>query len=97
MAAQSSPFAKLAQMRLISLVASEITAVSHFDIMALDQIVFEAKQFLESLKTNSIINDYSFSVQTSETQRGVFIFEIGLLSALGLKRVDFSLAAGPGA
>ena len=97
MAAQSSPFTKLAQMRLISLVASEITAVSHFDIMALDQIVFEAKQFLESLKTNSIINDYSFSVQTSETQRGVFIFEIGLLSALGLKRVDFSLAAGPGA
>jgi len=97
MAGEGSAFTKLAQMRLVSLVVSEIKAVSHFDIMAFDQIVSETKEFLESLKTSLAINDYSFNVQISETQRGVFIFEIALLSALGLKRVDFSLAAGPGA
>ena len=97
MAGEGSAFTKLAQMRLVSLVVSEIKAVSHFDIMAFDQIVSETKEFLDSLKTSLAINDYSFNVQISETQRGVFIFEIALLSALGLKRVDFSLAAGPGA
>ena len=99
MANSGSTFSKLAQMRLVSLVVSEIRgiALSHFDIMAFDQIVSETRSFLESLKRNSVVNDYSFNVHVSETQRGVFIFEIELLSALGLKKIDFSLAAGPGA
>ena len=99
MANPNSTFAKLAQMRLVSLVVSEIKgiALSHFDIMAFDQIVSETRNFLESLKRNSVITDYSFNVQVSETERGVFVFEVELLSALGLKRIDFSLAAGPGA
>ena len=99
MANATSTFTKLSQMRLVSLVVSEIKgiALSHFDIMSFDQIVSETKEFLELLKKNSVINDYSFNVKISETERGVFIFEVELLSALGLKRVDFSLAAGPGA
>jgi hypothetical protein len=99
MANQYSTFTKLAQMRLVSLVVSEIKgiALSHFDIMAFDQIVSETREFLQLLKRNSVINDFSFNVQISETQRGVFIFEVELLSSFGLKRIDFSLAAGPGA
>jgi hypothetical protein len=99
MANQYSTFTKLAQMRLVSLVVSEIKgiALSHFDIMAFDQIVSETREFLQLLKRNSTINDFAFNVQVSETQRGVFIFEVELLSSFGLKRIDFSLAAGPGA
>ena len=99
MANPNSTFAKLAQMRLVSLVVSEIKgiALSHFDIMAFDQIVSETRNFLESLKRNSVVTDYSFNIQVSETERGVFVFEVELLSALGLKKIDFSLAAGPGA
>ena len=99
MANSNSTFSKLSQMRLVSLVVSEIKgiAISHFDIMAFDQIVSETRNFLELLKRNSVVTDYSFNVQVSETERGVFIFDIELLSALGLKKIDFSLAAGPGA
>lgn len=99
MANSDSVFAKTAQMRLVSLVLSEIKGIclSNFDMINYDRIISESKLFLLSLKNSNIIFDFSLGIDTSEINSGKLIFEIELISSLGLKRVNFSLAAGPGA
>jgi len=99
MADEDSVFSKAAQMRLVSLVVSEIRGIclSNFDIINYDRIISEAKLFLLNLKNTNIIIDFSLGIDTSEVNDGKLIFEIELISALALKKVNFSLAAGPGA
>ena len=99
MANENSVFSKAAQMKLVSLVVSEIKGISlsNFDMINYDRIISETKLFLLNLKNNNIIFDFSLGIDTSEINSGKLIFEIELVSSLGLKRVNFSLAAGPGA
>lgn len=99
MANENSVFTKAAQMRLVSLVVSEIKGISlsNFDMINYDRIISETKLFLLGLKNKNIIFDFSLGIDTSEINSGKLIFEIELISSLGLKRVNFSLAAGPGA
>jgi len=99
MASPDSVFSKTAQMRLVSLVVSEVKGIclSNFDMINYDRIISDTKLFLLSLKNKNIIIDFSLGIDTSEINSGKLIFEIELISSLGLKRVNFSLAAGPGA
>lgn len=99
MANPKSTLLKAAQMRLVAVVVSEIKGIclSNFDIINYDRIISETKLFLLNLKKSNVIIDFSLDVDTSEMNTGKIIFEVELLSALGLKRVNFSLAAGPGA
>lgn len=99
MANSNSVFSKATQMRLVSLVVSEIKGIclSNFDIINYDRIISDVKLFLLGLKQRKIIVDFSLGINTTEINDAKLIFEIELISALGLKKVNFNLAAGPGA
>lgn len=99
LANSNSVFSKTSQMRLVSSVVSEIKgiALSNFDIINYDRIISDTKMFLMELKNNNIIVDFSLGINTDEVSIGRLIFDIELISALGLKKVNFNLAAGPGA
>lgn len=99
MANKDSVFSKLFQMRLVAAVVSEIKGItlSKFDILSYDSIIDEVKSYLQTLKKNKSILDFSFKANFSSVDRGVLIFEIELISFFAIKKINFSLAAGPGA
>lgn len=99
MANQDSVFSKLFQMRLVTAVVSEIKgiAASGHDLLGFDNIIDESKKYLQYLKVNKAILDYSFNARFSDSTKGKLIFDIELISYFALKKINFSLAAGPGA
>jgi len=99
MAHNQSVFKKLFQMRLVASVVSEIKsiAVSRFDILSYDTIIDEVKSYLDSLKKTGNILDFSVKARFSDNVKGVLIFDIELISYFAIKKINFSLAAGPGA
>jgi len=99
MAHGESVFSKLFQMRLVAAVVSEIKgiAASGHDLLAFDSIIDDTKKYLQYLKTNKAILDYSFNARFSDTTKEKLIFDIELISYFAIKKINFSLAAGPGA
>jgi hypothetical protein len=49
------------------------------------------------MKSDNIILDFSLNRQVAVNDPGKMFVYIELLSALGLKKIDFRIAAGPGA
>ena len=86
-------------MRLVAAVVSEIKgiAASGHDLLAFDSIIDDTKKYLQYLKTNKAILDYSFNARFSDTTKEKLIFDIELISYFAIKKINFSLAAGPGA
>lgn len=89
---------KAAQMRLVALLVSRIRGYGYKAIgqLGYDKVVDDVRSLLESLKSDKIIVTYSFNVEVSSTTVGSIIFYIEVLSALGLKKIDFALSTGPG-
>jgi hypothetical protein len=85
-------------MRLIALLVSRIRGYGYKAIGQLgsDKVVDDVRSLLESLKSDKIIVNYSFNIEVSSTTVGNIIFYIEVLSALGLKKIDFALSTGPG-
>jgi hypothetical protein len=52
---------------------------------------------LDMLVSTRTIKDYKLQSYGSKTERGTLIFEINLVSCLGLKNINFSIMTGPGA
>ena len=97
LANSGSIYSKLAQMRLASNCVNEIKiygedAVGKFSY---DIVIDKVKNLLESYKQGNIIVDYSFDVEVNGELEKSLIFYINLISSLGLKSVNFSIAAGP--
>lgn len=92
-----STLTKAAQMRLVAGLISKIKALASEAIgkFGYDRVFERVTGLLEGLKLNQTIIDYSFNVEISPEGRGNLIFYIELLCALGLKKIDFSVAAGP--
>lgn len=99
MAHPRSTLAKAAQMRIISRVVSEVRGYSYEAIgrFGYDKTISNVRMFLESLKSERIILDFSFNVEVGQDSPGHLIFYIELISALGLKKVSFAVSTGPGA
>lgn len=99
MADSNSVFSKASQMKLVAAVINEIKGISlsNFDMINYDRIITDVKSYLLELKSSNIIVDFSLGINTEQLQSGKLIFEIELLSALGLRKINFNLAAGPGA
>ena len=90
---------KAQQMRLMARLINEIKvyatqAVGKFSYDLVNQKV---TSFLEGLVVSGAINDYAFNIKQDGLKVGHLIFDIEVLSAMGLKKIDFSLSAGPGA
>jgi hypothetical protein len=97
MAHPNSTLYKAAQMRLVASVVSEVRAYGNAAIgkFGYDRAISSVSSYLNSLKKDKIIVDFSFNVEASPVEVGVLYFYIELLSTLGLRRINFTIAAGP--
>ena len=99
LAALNSTFSKLPQMRLVSYLASKIKGYGYDTIgkFGYDNIVTSVSSLLSSMKKDKVIVDFEFKAKPDPTDKGVIILYINVISSLGLKKINLSLAAGPGA
>lgn len=90
---------KATQMRLIAAVVNQVREYSYQAIgrFGYDLLVDKVKSYLLKLKSDKIIIDFSLNIEVKSTSTANIIFYIELLSSLGLRKVDFSIATGPGA
>lgn len=86
-------------MRLVSYVSSQIKSYGYDYLgkFGYDKIVTTVTQMLQLLKSKNIIVDFEFKAEQSAVEKGTVFFYINLTSSLGLKKINLSLAAGPGA
>lgn len=98
MAHPNSTLAKAAQMRLIARVVSEVRGFSYLSIgrFGYDKTVDKVRAFLEDLRSDNVILDFSFKVEVSPNDKGALTFYIELISALGIKKLNFAISTGPG-
>jgi hypothetical protein len=99
LANKNSSFTKAPQMRLVAMVITEIKAIANDGIgkNAEDKVISQVKSMLDMLVSTRTIKDYKLQSYGSKTERGTLIFEINLVSSLGLKNINFSIMTGPGA
>lgn len=99
LANKNSSFTKTPQMRLVAMVITEIKAIANDGIgkNAEDKVIAQVKAMLDTLVAIRTIKDYKLQSYGSKTERGTLIFEINLVSSLGLKNINFSIITGPGA
>ena len=99
LANKNSSFTKAPQMRLVAMVITEIKAIANDGIgkNAEDKVISQVKSMLDMLVSTRTIKDYKLQSYGSKTERGTLIFEINLVSCLGLKNINFSIMTGPGA
>lgn len=97
LASANSGFYKLAQLRLVANCVNEIKVIAENAIgkFSYDTTVDRVRELLRYYKDNNIIVDYSFDVTVNGALEKSLIFSINLVSSLGLKSVNFSIAAGP--
>jgi hypothetical protein len=99
MASLNSTFSKLPQMRLVSYLASKVKGYGYDALgkFGYDKITSSVSSLLNSMKKDKIIVDFEFKAKTDPSDKGVIILYINVISSLGLKKINLSLAAGPGA
>ena len=97
LSSNDSTLHKVNQMRLISLVLGQVKNYSYSAIgkFSYDDVIFKTKNLLSNLKNSKTIVDFSLNAEADPNTRGKIILYISLLSAFGLKKIDFSLSAGP--
>jgi hypothetical protein len=99
MSALNSTFSKLPQMRLVSYLASKIKGYGYDTIgkFGYDNIVSSVSSLLTGMKKDMLIVDFEFKAKPDPSDKGVIMLYINVISSLGLKKINLSLAAGPGA
>jgi len=98
LANKTSSFIKTPQIRLAAMVINEIKGIANDGLgkSSEDKITAKVKRMLDILVNSKIIKHYSLQSYGSKTERGFLIFEITLVSCLGLKNINFSVTTGPG-
>jgi hypothetical protein len=94
-----SVFSKTPQLRLAALLSSEVKGYGYDAIgkFGYDKIISNVSSLLTLLKNNRVISDFEFKAKVSETDKGVITLYMNIVSSLGLKQINLSLSAGPGA
>jgi len=97
MANRSSTLTKAPQMRLIAMLVSEINNISNDGIgkNSEEKVISQVENLLQLLLGTRVVKDYKLQTYASKTERGFLIFEINLVSSLGLKNINFSVTTGP--
>jgi hypothetical protein len=97
LARSDSVYSKLAQMRLVTNCVNEVKVFAEDAVgkFSYDKVVEKVVNLLNFYKENNIVIDYAFDVQVIGNMEKSLIFNINLISSLGLKSVNFSVAAGP--
>jgi len=98
MADSASTLSKVPQIRLVAMVINEIKNISNDGSgkNAEEKVTSQVKNLLELLRGARVIKDYSMQAYASSNQRGLLVFELNLVSCLGLKNINFSVTTGPG-
>lgn len=99
LASLSSVHSKLPQIRLVSYLASRIKGFGYDTIgkFGYDKITSSVSGLLSDLKSDGTIVDFEFKAKPDPIDKGIIILYINVISSLGLKKINLSLAAGPGA
>jgi hypothetical protein len=99
LAKSNSTLSRANQMRLVAAVVNQVREYSYEAIgkFGYDIVVDKVRSYLLSLKDDKIIVDFSLNIEVNPTIVGSLILYIELLSSLGLRKVDFTIATGPGA
>lgn len=99
MAEPTSTLSKATQMRLISRVVSQVRELAYQSLgkFGYDVLSDKVRSLLKQYKDDGIIIDYSFKVEVNSNISGSIVIYLELLSSLGLKKLDFAIATGPGA
>lgn len=99
MANMKSVFSKSPQVRLTAYVASEVRAYADDVVGTLgyDTLSYNISLMLKNLKSKGVVSDFEFKVRPTLTSKGSIEVDISLMSTLGLRKIDLSLSAGPGA
>ena len=99
MANINSIFSKLPQMRLASYLSSSVKGFGYDSIgkFGYEKVINNTSELLKGLKKDGVIVDYEFNAKPSSSESGVILLYINIISSLGLKKINLSLAAGPGA
>jgi len=97
LAKSGSTLSKLSQMRIVANCINEIKLIAEDAIgkFAYENAVDKVRSLLLDYKESNIIVDFSLDVKVDEAREKSLIFYINLISALGLKEINFSVAAGP--
>ena len=95
----NSIFSKLPQMRLASYLSSSVKGFGYDSIgkFGYDKVIDNTRQMLKELQKKGTIVDFEFNAKPSSSEPGVILLYINIISSLGLKKINLSLAAGPGA
>jgi len=95
----NSIFSKLPQMRLASYLSSSVKGFGYDSIgkFGYDKVIDNTRQILKQLQKEGTIVDFEFNAKPSSSEAGVILLYINIISSLGLKKINLSLAAGPGA
>lgn len=99
LASLNSVYSKVPQIRLVSYLASRIKGFGYDTIgkFGYDRITSSVSDLLSALKSDGTIVDFEFKAKPDPNESGVIILYINVVSSLGLKKINLSLAAGPGA
>jgi hypothetical protein len=99
MASMDSTFSKLPQMRLASYLSSAVKGFGYDAIgkFGYDKVINNTSEMLKRLKKDGTIVDFEFNAKPSSAESGIILLYINIVSSLGLKKINLSLAAGPGA
>ena len=99
LASLGSVYSKLPQMRLVSYLASRVKGFGYDTVgkFGYDKITSSVSSLLLDLKREGTIVDFEFRAKPDLSDRGTIILFINIISSLGLKKINLSLAAGPGA
>lgn len=98
MASPDSTLSKIPQIRLLAMLINEIKALSSNSIsrFSSEKIIEETRAMLIWAKSNQIIVDYQFEPYVDKIDKGKLYFDISVTSALGLKKISFSISSGAG-
>jgi len=98
MASSDSTLAKIPQIRLLAMLINEIKALSSNSIsrFSSEKIIAETRAMLNWMKSNQIVVDYQFEPYVDTIDKGKLYFDISVTSALGLKKISFSISSGAG-
>jgi hypothetical protein len=96
---KDSVYSKVPQLRLVSYIASKVKDYGYNSIgkFGYDKVISSVSSMLSDLKRQKTIVDFEFKAEKDPLDKSSLILYINVISSLGLKKINLSLAAGPGA